>query len=120
MDKAAYQKEHGEEVSREDYDAYVVRSKKRGKLKRPLSFKDYKDLAGFYGKKSTEKESSSVIWKGGADWHGKYKKGYKEGGHVEVEWGRKKLDRKTERLIQGTEFQVRGRYFNDNDGKGTF
>lgn len=39
---------------------------------------------------------------------------------VPVEWGRKKLDRKTEKLIQGTEFQVRGRYFNDNDGKGTF
>jgi len=39
---------------------------------------------------------------------------------VPVEWGRKKLDRRSEKLIQGTEFQVRGRYFNDNDGKGTF
>ncbi len=39
---------------------------------------------------------------------------------IPTEWGRKKLDRKTEKLIQGTEFQVRGRYFNDNDGKGTF
>ena len=61
--------------------------------------------------------------------------GFKEGGHVvaisvynvtkgsedvPVEWGRKKLDRGTEKLIQGTESQVRGRYFNDNDGKGTF
>jgi hypothetical protein len=61
--------------------------------------------------------------------------GYKKGGHViaisvynithgsedvPVEWGRKKLDRGTEKLIQGTESQVRGRYFNDNDGKGTF
>ena len=39
---------------------------------------------------------------------------------IPTEWGRKKLDRKTEKLIQGTEFQVRGRYFNDNNGKGTF
>ena len=39
---------------------------------------------------------------------------------IPMEWGRKKLDRKTEKLIQGTEFQVRGRYFNDNNGKGTF
>ena len=39
---------------------------------------------------------------------------------VPVEWGRKKLDGGTEQLIQGTEFQVRGRYFNNNDGKGTF
>ena len=61
--------------------------------------------------------------------------GYKDGGHViaisvynvtkgsedvPVEWGRKKLDRGTAKLIQGTESQVRGRYFNDNDGKGTF
>lgn len=61
--------------------------------------------------------------------------GFKEGGHVvaisvynvtkgsedvPVEWGRKKLDHGTEKLIQGTESQVRGRYFNDNDGKGTF
>ena len=61
--------------------------------------------------------------------------GYKDGGHViaisvynvtkgsedvPVEWGRKKLDRGTEKLIQGPESQVRGRYFNDNDGKGTF
>ena len=71
--------------------------------------------------------------------------GYKDGGHViaisvynvtkgsedvpgpnlrgqamPMEWGRKKLDRDTEKLIQGTESQVRGRYFNDNDGKGTF
>jgi len=61
--------------------------------------------------------------------------GFKDGGHViaisvynvtkgsedvPVEWGRKKLDRGTEKLIQGTESQVRGRYFNDNDGKGTF
>ncbi len=44
--------------------------------------------------------------------------GYKDGGSVE--WGRKKLDRKTEKLIKSTENQVRGRYFNDNDGKGTF
>ena len=39
---------------------------------------------------------------------------------VPMEWGRKKLDSGTEQLIQGTEFQVRGRYFNNNDGKGTF
>ena len=39
---------------------------------------------------------------------------------IPMEWGRKKLDRKTEKLIKGTEFQVRGRYFNDNNGKGTF
>ena len=39
---------------------------------------------------------------------------------VPVVWGRKKLDRRSEKLIQGTEFQVRGRYFNDNNGKGKF
>jgi hypothetical protein len=41
---------------------------------------------------------------------------------VPVEWGRKKLNRKTEQLIKGTYDppQVRGRYFNNNDGKGTF
>ena len=72
--KDAYRKKHGEKVSREDHAAYVVKSNKRGRLKRPLSFKDYKDLAGFYGKKATEEEDGSTIWKGGADWHGKYKK----------------------------------------------
>ncbi len=56
--------------------------------------------------------------------------GYMEGGHVyvvtfgsedvPVEWGRKELESDTEQLIQGSEFQVRGRYFNNNDGKGTF
>ena len=39
---------------------------------------------------------------------------------VPMEWGREKLDRGTEQLIKGTELQVRGRYFNNNDGKGTF
>jgi len=49
--------------------------------------------------------------------------GYAKGGSAEeehIEWGRKKLDRGTEQLIQGTDFQVRGRYFNDNGGEGTF
>jgi len=56
--------------------------------------------------------------------------GYMKGGHVyvvtfgsedvPVEWGRKELESDTEQLIQGSEFQVRGRYFNNNDGKGTF
>jgi hypothetical protein len=39
---------------------------------------------------------------------------------VPVEYGREKLKGGTEELIQGTESQVRGRYFNNNDGKGTF
>ena len=39
---------------------------------------------------------------------------------VPMEWRREKLDRGTEQLIKGTELQVRGRYFNNNDGKGTF
>ena len=39
---------------------------------------------------------------------------------VPVEYGRKKLDSDTEQLIKGSEFQVRGRYFNNNKGKGTF
>jgi len=39
---------------------------------------------------------------------------------VPVEWGRKKLDRGTEQLIKASESQVRGRYFNNNNGKGTF
>ncbi len=56
--------------------------------------------------------------------------GYMEGGHVydvthgsgdvPIEWGRKKLEGGTEQLIKGSESQVRGRYFNNNDGKGTF
>ena len=56
--------------------------------------------------------------------------GYMKGGHVydvthgsedvPIEWGRKKLKSGTEQMIQSTENQVRGRYFNDNDGKGTF
>ena len=56
--------------------------------------------------------------------------GYMEGGHVydvthgsedvPIEWGREKLKGGTEQLIKGSEFQVRGRYFNNNDGKGTF
>ena len=56
--------------------------------------------------------------------------GYMRGGHiyvvtygsedVPVEYGREKLKGGTEELIQGTESQVRGRYFNNNDGKGTF
>tara|TARA_R110000765_G_scaffold77786_2_gene152911 strand:- start:144 stop:416 length:273 start_codon:yes stop_codon:yes gene_type:complete len=55
---------------------------------------------------------------------------YMHGGHVynvtygsedvPVEYGREKLKGGTEELIQGTESQVRGRYFNNNDGKGTF
>jgi|TARA_R100001086_G_scaffold161323_1_gene86880 hypothetical protein len=55
---------------------------------------------------------------------------YMRGGHVcaiiyggsdaPVEWGREELKGDTEELIQGTESQVRGRYFNNNDGKGTF
>ena len=56
--------------------------------------------------------------------------GYRDGGaaydvthgseDVPVEWGRKKLDRGTEQLIKASESQVRGRYFNNNNGKGTF
>jgi hypothetical protein len=42
------------------------------------------------------------------------------GSDVPIEWGREKLRGDTEELIQGTESQVRGRYFNNNDGKGTF
>ena len=39
---------------------------------------------------------------------------------IPTEWGRKKLNKGTEQLIKGSEFQVRGRYFNNNNGKGTF
>ena len=56
--------------------------------------------------------------------------GYMKGGHVyvvtfgsedvPVESGRKEIESDTEQLIQGTESQVRARYFNNNDGKGTF
>ena len=55
---------------------------------------------------------------------------YMRGGHVydvtygsedvPIEYGREKLKGGTEQLIKGSEFQVRGRYFNNNDGKGTF
>jgi len=55
---------------------------------------------------------------------------YMHGGHVynvtygsedvPVEYGREKLKGGTEELIKGTEDQVRGRYFNNNGGKGTF
>ena len=39
---------------------------------------------------------------------------------VPMEWGREHLDRDSEELIKGTQAQVRGRYFNNNNGKGTF
>ena len=39
---------------------------------------------------------------------------------VPMEWGREHLDRDSEELIKGTQSQVRGRYFNNNNGKGTF
>jgi len=39
---------------------------------------------------------------------------------VPIEWGRTEMDWKSHRLIRGTQAQVRGRYYNDNDGEGTF
>ena len=39
---------------------------------------------------------------------------------VPVEWGRTEMDWKSHKLIRGTQAQVRGRYYNDNDGEGTF
>ena len=41
-------------------------------------------------------------------------------GDVSVEWGRPEMDWKSHKLIRGTQAQVRGRYYNDNDGEGTF
>ena len=39
---------------------------------------------------------------------------------VPVEWGRPEMDWESHKLIRGTQAQVRGRYYNDNDGEGTF
>ena len=46
--------------------------------------------------------------------------GFAEGGAVDVTWGRTEMDWKSHKLIRGTQSQVRGRYYNDNDGEGTF
>mgnify|MGYP006406654769 FL=1 len=55
--------------------------------------------------------------------------GFAEGGAVDVtygtedvpiEWGRTEMDWESHKLIRGTQAQVRGRYYNDNDGEGTF
>jgi len=55
--------------------------------------------------------------------------GFAEGGAIDVthgtedvpvEWGRTEMDWKSHKLIRGTQAQVRGRYYNDNDGEGTF
>ena len=39
---------------------------------------------------------------------------------VPMEWGRPEMDWESHKLIRGTQAQVRGRYYNDNDGEGTF
>ena len=55
--------------------------------------------------------------------------GFAEGGAIDVtygthdvpvEWGRTEMDWESHKLIRGTQAQVRGRYYNDNDGEGTF
>ena len=67
---------------------------------------------------------------GGFERTGPPARGYAHGGSVCVvifggedgaaEEGREERNSDTEQLIQGTESQVRARYFNNNDGKGTF
>jgi len=64
----AYELKHGEQVTREDYSKYkesFVAGKESYDLTKPLSFKDYRDIAMFRGKKATENADLSTVAKTG-------------------------------------------------------
>ena len=59
----AHELKHGEQVTREDYNKYkesFVAGKESYDLTKPLSFKDYRDIAMFRGKKVTENADLSI------------------------------------------------------------
>ena len=65
-----YEEKHGEQVTKEDYNKYkesFVVGKKSYDLAKPLSFKDYRDIAMFRGKKATENAELSTVAKTGID-----------------------------------------------------
>jgi len=65
-----YEEKHGEQVTKEDYNKYkesFVAGKKSYDLAKPLSFKDYRDIAMFRGKKATENADLSIVAKTGID-----------------------------------------------------
>ena len=65
-----YEEKHGEQVTKEDYNKYkesFVVGKKSYDLAKPLSFKDYRDIAMFRGKKATENADLSTVAKTGID-----------------------------------------------------
>ena len=64
----AHELKHGEQVTREDYNKYkesFVAGKESYDLTKPLSFKDYRDIAMFRGKKATENADLSTVAKTG-------------------------------------------------------
>jgi len=65
-----YEVRHGEQVSKEDYDKYkesFVSGGEEYNLKKPLSFKDYRDMAMFRGKRATENADLETVFKSGLD-----------------------------------------------------
>jgi len=65
-----YEVKHGEQVTREDYNKYKKSFASGGKsydLAKPLSFKDYRDMAMFRGKKATENADLETVFKTGLD-----------------------------------------------------
>ena len=65
-----YEVKQGEQVTREDYNKYkesFVAGKESYDLTKPLSFKDYRDIAMFRGKKVTENADLSIVAKTGID-----------------------------------------------------
>ena len=66
----AYELKHGEQVTREDYSKYkesFVAGKESYDLTKPLSFKDYRDMALFRGKRATENADLETVFKTGLD-----------------------------------------------------
>ena len=66
----AYKEKHGETVTKEDYDKYKESFKSptaNYDLAKPLSFSDYKDIAGFYGKSRAKNASLELVMKAGLD-----------------------------------------------------
>ena len=66
----AYKEKHGETVTKEDYDKYKESFKSpeaHYDLAKPLSFSDYKNIAGFYGKSMAKDASLELVMKAGLD-----------------------------------------------------
>lgn len=65
-----YEVKKGEQVSKEDYAKYKEKfaaGNESYDLSKPLSFKDYRDMAMFRGKKATENADLSTVAKTGLD-----------------------------------------------------